>query len=122
MLEELNISYETSIISYAETGGSDELLADDVSPHDWIKSKTYLNINPMGKVPALRHNKTVITETAAICAYLADTFPNSMLAPSTISERGLYYQWLFFAAGPIEAAITNKMFGFEVTEEHNKVW
>jgi glutathione S-transferase len=73
---------------------------------------------PMGKVPALRHGETVVTETAAICAYLADAFPTAGLAPPHESQlRGPYYRWLFFAAGPLEAAITNKMFGFEVPAE-----
>src|SRR3954465_1317117 len=69
-------------------------------------------------VPALRHGETVVTETAAICAYLADAFPEAGLAPPHGSQlRGPYYRWLFFAAGPLEAAITNKMFGFEVPAE-----
>jgi len=60
----------------------------------------------MGKVPAIKHGNAIITETAAICAYLADTFPAARLAP-TDAERADYYRWMFFAAGPMEAAITN---------------
>ena len=82
------------------------------------REPAYLAINPMGKVPALRHGETVVTETAAICAYLADAFPEAGLAPSHGSRlRGPYYRWLFFAAGPLEAAVTNKAFGFEVPAE-----
>ena len=80
-----------------------------------LKGPDYLAINPMGKVPALRHGKAVVTEVAAICAYLADAFPEAGLAPPT-AERGDYYRWLFFAAGPFEAAWTNKSFKFELPE------
>ncbi|MBD0276115.1 MAG: glutathione S-transferase N-terminal domain-containing protein, partial [Acetobacteraceae bacterium] len=73
--------------------------------------------NPMGKVPAIRHGDTVVTETAAICAYLADAFPQTGLAPPPGDRlRGPYYRWLFFAAGPLEAAVTNKAFGLAVPE------
>lgn len=116
MLEELGLPYETSIMSYAEGSGSDHLLADGVRPDGSIKSEAYLRINPMGKVPAIRHGDIVVTEVAAICAYLADAFPDAGLGPSG-SERGTYYRWLFFAAGPLEAASANKMFGFEITKE-----
>ena len=72
----------------------------------------YLAINPMGKVPALRHGDTVITEVAAICAYLADMYPDRGLAPAPGNQqRGTYYRWLFFAAGPVEAAVTAKSMG-----------
>lgn len=116
MLEELGVPYETSIMSYAEDSGSDDLLANGVCPDGSIKSEAYLSINPMGKVPAIRHGDTVVTEAAAICAYLADAFPDAGLRPSD-SERGTYYRWLFFAAGPLETASANKMFGFEITKE-----
>ena len=78
-----------------------------------MKSPAYLAVNPMGKVPAIRHGDTVVTEAAAICAYLADAFPDAGLAPPA-GERGAYYRWLFFAAGPVEAATTNRFLGFEV--------
>ncbi len=93
MLEEVGQPYRAEILEYA---GS-------------MKAPEYLAINPMGKVPALRHGDTVVTEAAAICAYLADVFPEASLAPPPGSrQRGPYYRWLFFAAGPIEAANTNK--------------
>lgn len=94
MLEEVGRPYRTEVLEYASS----------------MKSPDYLAINPMGKVPAIRHGATVVTECAAICAYLADAFPEAGLAPVT-SERGAYYRWLFFAAGPVEAATTNRSLG-----------
>jgi glutathione S-transferase len=76
-----------------------------------MKAPEYLAINPMGKVPAIRHGTTVVTECAAICAYLADAFPKAALAPP-VDRRGDYYRWMFFAAGPLEAAVVNKTLGF----------
>ena len=78
-----------------------------------MKAPDYLAINPMGKVPAIKHGDVVVTECAAICAYLADAFPEAGLAPDPAS-RGDYYRWLFFGAGPLEQAITNKALGFDV--------
>jgi glutathione S-transferase len=98
MLEEVGRPYRTELVDYGR-----------------IKEPEYLAINPMGKVPALRHGDTVVTECAAICCYLADAFPDAGLAPPLGDRlRGPYYRWLFFAAGPLEAAATNKAFGFEV--------
>jgi glutathione S-transferase len=70
----------------------------------------------MGKVPAIRHGEVVVTEAAAICAYLADAFPEAGLAPPP-AERGSYYRWLFFGAGPVEAAVGNQNCGFQPTKE-----
>ena len=96
MLEEVGHPYETVLLDY-DTG---------------IKSPDYLAINPMGKVPAIKHGETVVTESAAICAYLADAFQDAGLAPpSGNQKRGPYYRWLFFAAGPVEAAVTGKAMG-----------
>lgn len=100
MLEEVAAPYRTELLEY---GGS-------------MKSPEYLAINPMGKVPCIRHGRTVVTECAAICAYLADAFPDAGLAPSP-AERGAYYRWMFFAAGPLEAAITNRVLRFEVPKD-----
>jgi glutathione S-transferase len=100
MLEEVGEPYETVVLQYGTT----------------MKAPEYLAINPMGKVPAIRHGDTVVTECAAICAYLADAFPDAGLAPPP-ERRGDYYRWLFFGAGPLEAAVTNKALGFEVPEE-----
>jgi glutathione S-transferase len=104
MLEEVGEPYQTEIIFYG----------------DAMKSAGYRAINPMAKVPALRHGTTTVTETAAICAYLADTFPDAGLAPPS-GQRGAYYRWLFFAAGPLEAAIANKRLGVEVNEEQSRM-
>ena len=76
-----------------------------------MKSPAYLAINPMGKVPAIRHGSTVVTETGAILCYLADLFPEAKLAPPP-GERGAYYRWLFFVAGCCEPAMSNKSVGW----------
>lgn len=99
MLEEVGQPYRTEVLEY---GGS-------------MKGADYLAINPMGKVPALKHGDAVVTECAAICAYLADAFPKAGLAPPAGSTlRGPYYRWMFFAAGPVEAAVSNKSLGVVV--------
>jgi glutathione S-transferase len=106
MLEEVGQPYRIEILDYATT----------------MKAPAYLAINPMGKVPALRHGETVVTETAAICAYLADAFPDARLAPPPGDRlRGPYYRWLFFTAGPIEAAVSNKALGFVVPPERERM-
>ena len=102
MLEEIGQPYQTVLLEY---GGS-------------MKAPDYLAINPLGKVPALRHGDVVVTEAAAICAYLADAFASRGLAPPCDSPlRGAYYRWMFFAAGPIEAAASNRALGFVVPPE-----
>lgn len=77
-----------------------------------FKNPDFLAINPMGKVPALKHGEAIVAETAAICAYLAAAFPDAglMPAPGTPASAD-YHRWLFFAAGPVEAAVTNKSLG-----------
>jgi glutathione S-transferase len=91
MLEELGVAYRMVVLDYGTS----------------MKAPDYLAINPMGKVPAIRHGDVVVTETAAICAYLADAFPQAGLAPP-LALRGDYYRWLFFAAGPLETAVSLK--------------
>lgn len=103
MLEEVGEPYETHILDYGTS----------------MKAPDYLAINPMGKVPAIRHRDHVITEGAAICAYLADAFPQAELAPP-LEERHDYYRWLFFAAGPVESAVVNKALGVEVPAERER--
>ena len=106
LLEEIGQPYRTELLEYGTT----------------MKAPEFLAINPMGKVPALRHGDTVITETAAICAYLADAFPEAGLAPSVDDpQRGAYYRWLFFAAGPLEAGMINQVMGVSLTEEQKKM-
>lgn len=102
MLEEVGQPYETRVLEYGTE----------------MKAPDYLAINPMGKVPTVTHGDTVVTECAAICAYLADAFPQVELAPAPADRaRGTYYRWMFFAAGPLEAATSNKMMGFVVPPE-----
>jgi glutathione S-transferase len=106
MLEEVGQPYKTEVLDYAST----------------MKAPAYLAINPMGKVPALRHGDAVVTEAAAICAYLADAFPQSGLAPPPGHRlRAPYYRWLFFTAGPFEAASSNKALGFVVPAERERM-
>lgn len=83
-----------------------------------MKSEAYLRLNPMGKVPTLVHRGQVVTEVAAICAYLADAFPEAGLAPAP-ADRAAYYRWLFFAAGPLEQAVTNAALKVEVSKEQS---
>lgn len=84
---------------------------------DWTaKPKELLDANPMGKVPTLIHHALdgdrVITEAAAICVYLAEAHPGAELSPHEM-ERADYFRWIFFAAGPVEQAITARNMGFE---------
>ena len=85
-----------------------------------MKAADYLKINPMGKVPAIVHDGKTVTECAAICAYLAEAFPAARLTPTT-EERADYYRWLFFTAGPIEQAITDKHLGITPTEDQERM-
>ena len=75
------------------------------------RSADYLAINPMAKVPALRHGDVVITEAAAICTYLADEFPRAKLnVPIGDPRRGIYLKWLFFGPSCIEPAVLDRAF------------
>ncbi|EKT53102.1 glutathione S-transferase family protein [Providencia sneebia] len=90
--------------------------------NEQMHTKEYLAINPMAKVPALVDGDNIITETAAICLYLADKFIEKGLAPEFNSpERAPYYRWFFFTAGPIEAAFTAHMMGLELSAEEQKM-
>lgn len=100
MLEETGAPYRAEIVEYGPP----------------MKSPEYRAINPMAKVPAIRRGDTVVTECAGICAWLADAYPQAGLAPAP-AERAAYYRWLFFAAGPLEAAVTNRSLGVEVPED-----
>jgi glutathione S-transferase len=103
MLEEIGLPYQTKVIAYGPE----------------MKTPEYLAINPMGKVPAIRHGQITVTETSAICAYLADAFPEANLAPATHDPlRGEYYRWMFFGAGPLDASVTNKKLGVEFTADN----
>ncbi len=100
MLEEVGAPYRAEFLEFGPA----------------MRTPEFLAVNPMGKVPTLVHGHAVVTEAAAICAYLADTFPEAGLAPRP-GERAGYYRWLFFAAGPLEAAVTNKALGFAPPED-----
>jgi len=94
MLEELGQPYDIKLLRLSE--------GDNMKPD-------YLAINPMGKVPALKHGDTVITEAAAICAYLADEFPDAKLnIPIGTPRRGVYLKWLFFGPSCIEPAVIDR--------------
>ena len=103
MMEELGEPYDTVWLDFGTS----------------MKAPDYLAINPMGKVPALRHGQAVVTEAAAICAYLADAFPAKGLLPQTQDERAAYFRWLFFAAGPLEQAVASRSLGWQVPEGRN---
>lgn len=101
MLEEIGLPYQTVWLEYGAEMSSAEFLA----------------VNPMGKVPVLRHGDALITEAAAICAYLADRFAEKNLIPlAGHPARADYYRWLFFAAGPLEQAVTAKTLGWQIPE------
>ena len=98
MLEEVGEPYETVVLSYGPE----------------MKAPRYLSVNPMGKVPALRHGDAVVTEAGAICTYLAEAFPEAGLAPPPGDPaRAAFLRWMFFGAGPVEAAVTDVSFGWK---------
>lgn len=100
MLEEVGQPYRVEVKDYGTT----------------MKAPDYLAINPMGKVPALKHGDTVVTETAAILCYLADKFPEAKLAPAP-DARGAYYRWIFFSSGCLEPAVSNHTVGWDPSPE-----
>jgi len=104
MLEEVGAPYRTEVLEYGTT----------------MKSPAYLAINPMGKVPAIVHKGQVVTEAAAICAYLADAFPAAGLAPPP-ERRASYYRWLFYFAGAVEAAVVNRSLGVQVPADRERM-
>ncbi len=104
MLEEAGVDYDAVLLDYAST----------------MKEQPFLSVNPMAKVPAIIHGGKTVTECAAICAYLAEAFPGAGLAPRE-DERADYYRWLFFAAGPVEAAITNRSLGVAPTDQQQRM-
>lgn len=92
MLEETGKPYDTVVLDYGTT----------------MKAPDYLALNPMGKVPTLRHGDHVVTECAAICTYLADALPEAGLMPA---DRAAFFRWMFFGAGPLEQAVVNHTLG-----------
>lgn len=106
MLEELGEPYQTVWLKYGST----------------MKAPEYLAVNPMGKVPALRDGDTVVTESAAICAYLADRFPQRRPAPPPGDRaRAAYYCWIFFVAGLLEMATTAKALSWQVPQGRSRM-
>lgn len=107
MLEETGAPYETRVLDFQK------------GEH---KSPEYLALNPMGKIPTIVHDGVVVTECAAICAYLADAFPEKKLAPPVGDpRRGAYYRWLFFGAGCVEPAVLDKSFNRPPVERKGAV-
>ncbi len=108
MLKELDVQHEQIIIDF------------DSGENDFPE---FRKINPMGKVPVLVDNEKVITEVAAICAYLADRFPAKRLAPEIESpDRATYYRYLFFAGNTIEPALSLAVSGIEHPEPRSAGW
>lgn len=104
MLEEVGRPYRVEILGFGSG----------------MKDEAYRRINPMGKVPTVVHGRRIVTECAAICAYLADAFPEAGLAPA-LDDRADYYRWLFFASGPLEAAVTNRSLGTDIPVEKQRM-
>ena len=104
MLEEVGAPYDTELI-----------------PYEQMKDERYLAVHPLGKVPAIKHGDHVVTECAAICAYLADVFPQAGLGPRE-DEKADYYRWMFYAAGPVEAAVSNQAMGWVPTPERERMF
>ena len=101
-LEETGQPYEVRLLAYGPA----------------MQAPDYRALNPMGKVPTLVHDGAVITEVAAICAYLGDAFPEAGLAPAPgTPARAAWFRWLFFGAGPLEAAVTNRALGWDPPED-----
>ena len=105
LLEELAEPYDTEWIDYGEQ----------------MKGAEYLAVNPMGKVPAIKHRGAVVTETPAICTYLAVSYPDKDLIPAH-GDPALadFYRWMFFAAGPAEMAVTTRSMGWELAEDKQR--
>lgn len=101
MLEEVGQPYQAVMLEY----------------YTAMKAPDYLAINPMGKVPAIEHDGKTVTENAAICTYLAMTFPDAGLMAE---DKAAYFRWMFFAAGPLEQAVVNTSFGWLTKDQHEK--
>ena len=101
MLEEIGEPYETVVLDYGTS----------------MKAPGYLAVNPMGKVPAVVHDGTVVTECAAICTYLAMAFPEKGLMAE---DKAAFFRWMFFAAGPLEQAVVNTSFGWKAAKPEDR--
>jgi glutathione S-transferase len=108
MLEEVGAPYRIVPISF-ETGEN--------------RKPEFLSINPMGKLPTIVHRGVTVTETAAICAYLADAFPEAGLAPARDDpKRGTWLRWLVFGASSFEPAMLDKMMKREPVSKMMAGW
>ena len=104
MLEECGADYDTVAVAFGAE----------------IKAPAYRAINPLGKVPALAHGDTVLTETLAIITWLAEHYPDKALIPEAGSDaRGEYYRWLCFALH-LEYAAVDRWRGVENNAEQRK--
>jgi len=93
MLEEIGQPYRTEVLDFGTT----------------MKAPEYLKVNPMGKVPAIRHGDALITEQVAIYLYLADLVPEAGLAPAIGDPlRGPYLRWMVYYGSCVEPAIVDK--------------
>lgn len=107
LLEELGVPYDMKILDFEKR------------EH---KTPEFLKINPMGKVPTIVHRGTVVTESGAICLYLADAYPKAGLAPALDDpQRGTYVRWLFFGAGCFEPATVDKMLNRPAAERKGMI-
>ncbi|MFT3804492.1 MAG: glutathione S-transferase family protein [Burkholderiaceae bacterium] len=111
MLEEVGAEYDTVVLDYETSSESDRWGGAALARPQDERARFFTEINPIGKIPAIVHDGRVVTEAGAICAYLADAFPQAGLTP-TPGERADYFRWLFFVAGPVEQAVTNRRAGF----------
>ena len=108
MLEEIGEPYEVRLLNWES--------ADNRKPE-------FLKVNPMGKVPALEHDGVVITESAAICCYLADAFPKTQLnIPLSDPRRGPYLKWMFFGPGCVEPAMMDVLLKREPAPRAQAGW
>lgn len=97
LLQELNVPYENQYLKKSKGE---------------MQTPQYLKLNPMGRVPTIVDNETVVYESGAICLYLADKYIEKGLAPKLDSpERAAYLQWMVFSVGSLEAVVA-RMFTF----------
>jgi glutathione S-transferase len=108
------------------------ILTELDAPHEQIvidlqggenRKPEYLAINPMGKVPALVDGDIIVTEVAAICAYLADKFPEKGFAPPVNStDRARYYRYLFFPGTTLEPMFSVRQLGITDQNSESSGW
>ena len=108
MLTELDVDHEQVMVDFEAGDG---------------RTPEFRAINPMGKVPALDDDGVIVTEVAAICAYLADKYPAKGFAPPPASpERGRYYRYLFVPGTTLEPMFTTKLLGLTDYSAQSAGW